>query len=95
LFNSKGKASSRALAVRPRLLICDEILNGLDGSNQVQILDPLRTLQNKMNLTILFISHDLPAIAYLCGKIAVLLDGRILEETKPPAARPPLFPELG
>ena len=74
-------AIARALAVRPRLLICDEILTGLDGPNQVQVLDLLRTLQDRMNLTILFISHDLPAVAYLCGKIAVLQDGKILEET--------------
>ncbi len=53
-----------------------------DGPNQVQILDLLRTLQNKTNLTILFISHDLPAVAFLCGRIAVLRDGKILEETK-------------
>lgn len=74
-------AIARALAVRPRLLICDEILTGLDGPNQVQVLDLLRSLQDRMNLTLLFISHDLPAVAYLCGKIAVLQDGKILEET--------------
>jgi oligopeptide transport system ATP-binding protein len=77
-------AIARALAVRPRLLICDEILTGLDGPNQVQILDLLRILQNKINLTILFISHDLPAVAFLCGRIAILLDGKILEETETP-----------
>ncbi len=75
-------AIARALAVRPRLLICDEILTGLDGPNQVRILDLLRTLREEMSLTILFISHDLPAVAYLCDRIAVLHQGRILEEAK-------------
>jgi peptide/nickel transport system ATP-binding protein len=75
-------AFARALAVRPRLLICDEILTGLDGPNQVQILELLRTLGDRMNLTIMFISHDLAAVAFLCGRIAILRDGKILEETK-------------
>jgi ABC-type dipeptide/oligopeptide/nickel transport system ATPase subunit len=73
-------AIARALAVRPRLLICDEILTGLDGPNQVRILDLLRTLREEMSLTILFISHDLPAVLYLCNRIAVLHRGRILED---------------
>lgn len=75
-------AIARALAVRPRLLICDEILTGLDGPNQVQILELLRTLRDRFVLTILFISHDPAATAFLCEKIAVLEGGKIVEETE-------------
>ncbi len=77
-------AIARALAVRPRLLICDEILTGLDGPNQVQILELLRTLRARLGLTILFISHDLAAVAFLCERIAVLQEGRIVEVTETP-----------
>ena len=77
-------AIARALAVRPRLLICDEILTGLDGPNQVQILELLRALRDRFRLTILFISHDLAATAFLCEKIAVLERGRIVEVEETP-----------
>ena len=73
-------AIARALSVKPRLLICDEILTGLDNPRQVQVLDLLKRLQDQMGLTVLFVSHDLAAVCYLCKRLAVLEAGKILEE---------------
>ena len=74
-------AIARALSLTPRLLLCDEILNGLDSLRQVQILDLLKKLQDETGLTVLFVSHDLAAVGYLCRRLAVLKDGKILEES--------------
>lgn len=73
-------AVARALSIKPRLLICDEILTGLDNPRQVQVLDLLKRLQDQMGLTVLFVSHDLAAVCYLCKRLAVLEAGKILEE---------------
>ncbi len=70
---------ARALAVEPKFIVADEPLSALDVSIQAQVVNLLGELKEKLNLTLLFISHDLDVVEYLCDRVVVLYLGRVME----------------
>lgn len=73
-------AIARALAVRPELLLCDEITSALDVTTQKLIVELLRELRAEYGMSMLFVSHDLAVVGQLCDRIIVMLGGEIVEQ---------------
>ncbi len=71
---------ARALLLKPKILICDESVNMLDASVKIEILELLRVLQEKMDLTIIFITHDLGIAKRFCNRLLVMNHGKIVDE---------------
>jgi len=70
---------ARAIALKPKLIVCDEPVSALDLSVQAQVLNYLKDIQDKMKLAYLFISHDLGVVRHMCEKIMIMHKARFVE----------------
>lgn len=73
---------ARALSIRPKFIVLDEPVSSLDMTVQLEIMKLLKKLKSQMNLTFLFIAHDLSVVKFMCGRMAVMRNGRIVETGK-------------
>lgn len=71
---------ARAIATEPQFILLDEAISSLDASTQTQIMDLLKELQNKYNLSYIFITHNLPSVTYMCDRVLFFYEGKIVEE---------------
>jgi len=76
-------AMARALLIKPRILICDESVNMLDAYVKIEILSLLKDIQKKMNLSIIFITHDLGLANKFCDRLIVMDKGKVVESGCP------------
>ena len=70
---------ARAVACRPEIILFDEAISSLDAHTQVQVMDLLKELKEKLSLTYIFITHDLTSVTYICDNVMFLYKGRITE----------------
>lgn len=73
-------AIARAIITRPEFIVCDEPVSSLDVTVQLQVLKLLKEIQKEIGITYLFISHDLRVIKYMCSRVAVMKQGKVVEE---------------
>ncbi len=73
-------AIGRAVLTEPEFIVCDEPVSSLDVTIQLQILHLLKDVQKRFGMTYLFISHDLRVVKYMCNRVAVMYQGKIVEE---------------
>ncbi|MCX5680440.1 MAG: dipeptide/oligopeptide/nickel ABC transporter ATP-binding protein, partial [Candidatus Omnitrophica bacterium] len=73
-------AIARAVVTEPEFIVCDEPVSSLDMTIQLDILNLLKDIKQKFSMTYLFISHDLRAVKFICDRVAVMKEGRIVEE---------------
>jgi len=71
---------ARAIALEPELIVADEIVSGLDVSTQARILLLLRELRQRLGMSMIFVTHDLSVVRVLCDRVAVMHDGRVVEQ---------------
>jgi ABC-type oligopeptide transport system ATPase subunit len=84
---------ARALATTPRFIVCDEAVSALDVSVQAQVINLLQKLQERMNLSYMFISHDLSVIQHISDRVGVMYVGKMVElSTSEEIFRQPLHP---
>ena len=84
---------ARALCINPSVVICDEPVSALDVSIQAQVLNLMKEIQHKMNLSYVFIAHDLSVVEYMSGRIVVMYLGKVMEiATSDELSKRPLHP---